>query len=110
MKKTVLILSLLLVLLTVIPLCATVELSTNLKVRTTTLGGRRRLVERQTYVDADGNPTIPSDKGYATIKYSYGSWNVVVKEEFLDEQGNAINCLDGYMEYNDETREWTAKK
>lgn len=55
-----------------------------------------QLVEYATYVDNDGNIVVPVDKGYATVKYTYGAFRVTVKEEYLDENGELVNGVDGY--------------
>ena len=72
------------------------ELSTNLSVQIEYNKTNRNLVASRTFVDDEGNPVIASDKGYATIAYTYGTRNVVKKTEFLDEKGNPVDCVDGY--------------
>ena len=91
MKKTVFFILFLLI----IPVFAFAELSTNLNVRTIMAGNSKWMVDRRTYVDSDGKVAVPTDKGYATVKYTYEGRNVV-KEEFLDENGRLVNCVDGY--------------
>ncbi len=87
---------LLIILLLILPVFACAELSSNLNTRTKMLGNNRRLVESKTYVDDKGNVTVPTDKGYATVKYTYGTGNVVEKETFLDAKGKPVNCVQGY--------------
>ena len=72
------------------------ELSTNLNQVVVYNARNRKLVESKTYVDADGNPVIASDKGYATIRYSYTSGNKVSQIEYLDTKGKPINSAEGY--------------
>ena len=91
MRKTFL----LTIILLIIPLAAFAELSTNLKTKKVMLGNSTNLVERTTFVDAEGNPVVPSDKGYATIRNVYQG-RVVIREECLDENGILVNCTDGY--------------
>ena len=86
----------LILILLIVPFCATAELSTNLNIRTVMVKNNRRLVSSKTFVDAEGNPVIASDKGYATIKYSYGTGSRVVKEEYLDGEGRLINNNEGF--------------
>ena len=78
------------------PICASAELSSNLNIRNTMLKSNPKLVEYATYVDNDGNIVVPVDKGYATVKYTYGAFRVTVKEEYLDENGELVNGVDGY--------------
>ena len=59
MKKIILFLVFLM-----IPLFAYAEISSNLNVKTTPVKSNNRLVETRTYVDAEGNVTVPTDKGY----------------------------------------------
>ena len=61
---------LLFILLALVAGSACAELSTNLQ-QVTTTDPRTKLTLTRTYVDADGNPVVPSDTGYATIRYSY---------------------------------------
>ena len=86
----------LLLILLIIPFYASAELSTNLSVRTKMVGNSKTQIESETFVDAKGNVTVPTDKGYATVKYTYGTGNVIVKEEFLDAHGKPVNCVQGY--------------
>ena len=67
----------------------------------------KKLVESKTYVDDAGNPVIASDKGYATIRYAYGTGNKVVRTELLDTEGNLITGNDGYAVI---TRKYNVKK
>ena len=93
MKKTVL---LMLVMMLLVPVMAGAELSTNLRVETVMLQNNQRLVSTKTFVDDGGNPVIPSDMGYATLKYSYTTGNRVSREDYLDPQGKPINNAEGY--------------
>ena len=93
MKKTVL---LILAMMLLVPILASAELSTNLKVETVMVRNNNRLVSSKTFVDGSGNPVIPSDKGYATLKYSYTTGNRVSREDYLDAQGNPINNAEGF--------------
>ncbi len=90
MKKTVLFIILLL-----LPLVSQAELSTNLSIKTVMVGNSKKLVDHKTYVDSDGNIVVPSDKGYATVQYTYQG-RVIIREDFLDENGYLIDCVDGY--------------
>ena len=45
------------------------ELSTNLQV-ITEMNPRNHMTAQMTYIDDEGNPTVPDDKGYATVRYS----------------------------------------
>ena len=85
-----------LLIIAMIPLCGSAELSTNLKMVKEPVSNNPRLTRSETYVDAEGNPVVPSDKGYATIRYTYGEGSRIVKEEFLDEHGAPVNSKDGY--------------
>ena len=73
------------------------ELSTNLKIVTVAdrLAGNKPATE--TYVDADGEPVIADDKGYATIRYTYeGKDGRIRTIELLDTKGKLINGREGY--------------
>ena len=73
------------------------ELSTNLKTVVVYDWKVRNKPATETYVDADGNPVIASDKGYATIRYTYeGKNHRIATIELLDTEGNLINGTDGY--------------
>ena len=72
------------------------ELSTNLKIETVYVRNNQRLVDHQTYVDEAGKAVIPSDKGYATVKYTYGTSSLVTQIELLDTQGNLVNGNEGW--------------
>ena len=76
---------------------AAAELSTNLQLRTET-DPRSKRVTSQTYVDASGNTVIADDKGYATERFSYTDDWKVAATEYLDPDGNPVNCLDGYAQ------------
>ena len=78
-----------------ISFAACAELSTNLNVKTVMVGNSKSMVDSKTFVDANGNIVIPTDKGYATVKYSYQG-RVIVREDFLDKNGHLIDCIDGY--------------
>ena len=113
MKKTIG--SFLFLLMLAVALAAHAELSTNL--RTVSEKDRwGKIVLSTSYVDRNGLLTEPDDKGYATVKYTYGTANVVVKEEYLDAAGNLVNTRDGYAyiksKYNKRVlvqREWYDK-
>ena len=80
------------------------ELSTNLKIVTVTNRAAKGKPETETYVDAEGKPVVASDKGYATIRYTYeGKNDRIAKIELLDADGYPVNGNDGYstveMEY-----------
>ena len=75
---------------------ASAELSSNLKMETVYSTRNPKLVASKTYVDDRGNPVIATDKGYATIRYSYTTRSLVSMIELLDEKGNLINGADGY--------------
>ena len=73
------------------------ELSTNLRIETVINRSAKNKPATETYVDAEGNPVIPSDKGYATLRYTYeGKRSRIIKIERLDTEGNLINGTDGY--------------
>ena len=91
MKKTIV----LLLFILIIPFHVSAELSSNLDVKTVMNWQTKSLVDRKTYVDSKGNPVVPDDKGYATIKYTY-KMRKIVREEFLDEHNKLVNCVDGY--------------
>ncbi len=74
---------------------AQAELSTNLQIRTE-LNPYNKKVSVATYIDAEGNPTVPDDKGYAAIHYIYGTDSLVVETNFTDAEGRVCNCVDGY--------------
>ena len=60
------------------------ELSTNLKIVAVPDRTAKNKPATETYVDADGNPVIASDKGYATVRYTYeGKNNRVIMIELL---------------------------
>ena len=71
------------------------ELSANLRVKTELHPANKR-VASETYVDDEGKAVVPSDKGYATIRYTYATGNVVAREEYLDENGLPVNSTEGY--------------
>ena len=64
---------LILMILVIVPLGVYAELSTNLNVVKVPVSNNRRLTDSETYTDAEGNVVVPSDKGYATKKYEYGT-------------------------------------
>ncbi len=72
------------------------EVSSNLQVKTVYCKSNQKLVESKTYVDADGNPVVAADKGYATIAYQYTTANQVKRLELLDTEGNLVNGKEGY--------------
>ena len=86
-----------LILLTAVALllwgAATAEISTNLRVETE-YRMHTQLV-RETFVDDAGNPVVAEDKGYATVRYSYGG-KLVTGIEFLDAEGKPVNSTEGY--------------
>ena len=93
-KKNIYCLFALLILLAVIPsLCFAVE-STNLKISNEY--NKRGKVTFRSYVDGAGNVTFAEDKGYASVRYTYTSYNNVSKEEYLDENGELVNNSFGY--------------
>nr|MCR5565576.1 hypothetical protein [Clostridiales bacterium] len=85
----------LLLMLLIVPLYASAELSTNLKVVTVMNKQLSTLPDSRTYVDAKGDIVVPDDKGYATVKYKYQGRNVV-REEYFDKNSKPVNCVDGY--------------
>ena len=93
-------------LLAVLVFCgrAGAELSANLKTRKEINRGNKKIAS-ETYVDADGNPVIASDKGYATIRYTYGLNDLVIRTELLDTEGKLINGNDGYARIERKYRE-----
>ena len=70
------------------------EISTNL--RKETVYNAAGKVERETYLDANGNPVIADDKGYATVHYFYNSGKQLIQIDLLDENGSPITGKDGY--------------
>ena len=68
MKKLIGVLMVLAVLLIVGT--ARAELSTNLKTVKVLNRQAKNKPATETYVDADGNPVIADDKGYATVRYT----------------------------------------
>ena len=74
------------------------ELSTNLRIVTVPDRTAQNRPATETYVDAEGNPVIPSDKGYATVRYTYYTNKPIqIKTiELLDTEGNPVNGTDGY--------------
>ena len=73
------------------------ELSTNLKILAVPDRAVRNKPATETYVDAEGNPVIASDKGYATVRYTYeGKNHRIAMIELLDMEGYLINGRDGY--------------
>ena len=72
------------------------DLSTNLQVQTEVDPGNKRIVT-QTFTDTFGNPTFADDKGYVSVRYTYGNREFhVIKTEYLDADGNLICNNDGY--------------
>ena len=72
------------------------DLSTNLQVQTEIDPGNKRIVT-QTFTDTFGNPTFADDKGYVSVRYTYGNREFhVIKTEYLDVDGNLICNNDGY--------------
>ena len=96
MKKRILLILLLAICILLIASSAVAELSTNLFIKTAKVKNNQRLTDSETYVDAAGNVVVPSDKGYATKKYTYGTGNRVASETFLDANGRQVNSADGY--------------
>ena len=72
------------------------EVSSNLQVKTVYCKSNQKLVESKTYTDADGNPVVAADKGYATIAYQYTTANQVKRLELRDAEGNLVNGKEGY--------------
>ena len=85
---------------------ASADMSTNLRIDA--VKSPSGLLISETYVNDAGDPVIASDKGYATIKYSYGTGKTVTGIELLDTEGNLINGAEGYARianvYNGKTR------
>ena len=85
---------------------ASADMSTNLRIDA--VKSPSGLLTSETYVNDAGDPVIASDKGYATIKYSYGTGKTVTGIELLDTEGNLINGSEGYARianvYNGKTR------
>ena len=85
---------------------ASADMSTNLRIDA--VKSPSGLLTSETYVNDAGDPVIASDKGYATIKYSYGTGKTVTGIELLDTEGNLINGAEGYARianvYNGKTR------
>ena len=78
------------------PALTRAEVSTNLQLRTVYRKDNKRLIDYQTYVDDQGNVVVPADKGYATIRYSYGTSNTVRKIELLDQWDQPVNGTEGW--------------
>ena len=93
MKKT-LRLFLILICILLFAITAKAELSTNLQIQKE-MKPKTNLTARETYVDSQGNPVVASDKGYATVAYTYNGVNLM-ETNFLDAQGNLVNNTDGY--------------
>jgi len=93
MKKTLG--GLLLLLLLLLAGSALGEISTNLR-KETTYNPDNKKVATETYLDDNGNPVIADDKGYCTVRYTYGVKNRVMKIELLDESGQLVNGKAGY--------------
>ena len=74
---------------------AAAELSTNLLI-VNTVDPRTKLTTLKTFTDAEGQPVIASDKGYASVRYTYGNKKQVTKEELLDAEGNLVNGNEGF--------------
>lgn len=92
MKKTILcLLALFLVLLAGTALG---EISTNL--RKDIVYNAAGKVERETYLDSNGNPVVADDKGYATMRYFYNKGNQLIQVELQDAFGVPITGKDGY--------------
>ena len=85
---------------------ASADMSTNLRIDA--VKSPSGLLTSETYVNDAGDPVIASDKGYATIKYSYGTGKTVTGIELLDTEGNLIIGSEGYARianvYNGKTR------
>ena len=77
------------------------ELSTNLQVYKEINPATRKTI-RETYVDSQGNPVVASDKGYASIAYTYKGANLLTEKRFLDAVGDNVNNAEGYacVQYN----------
>ena len=88
--------ALLIVTAVVLMLCGTAyaDMSTNLRMETVT--GSRNEPLSETYVNEAGEPVIASDKGYATVRYTYGTDRLVTRIELLDTEGGLINGAEGY--------------
>ena len=71
------------------------ELSSNLQIQKE-LKPNTNLTTRETYVDSQGNPVVASDKGYATIIYTYNGANLLTETRFLNASGETVNCTEGY--------------
>ncbi len=87
--------SLFLICLLLLSVQAYADLSSNLQV-VREIAPVTKKTTSETYVDAQGNPVVASDKGYATIAYKYNAMNMVSEKRFLDAEGNTVNCADGY--------------
>lgn len=81
------------ILLIVIP--AHADLSSNLKV-VKEINPATRKTTQETYVDSQGNPIVASDKGYASVSYTYNGSNLLTEISFLDADGQKVNSTEGY--------------
>ena len=73
---------------------ALAELSSNLNIRQTFT--RHGDVEKETFVDAQGNPVTAQDKGYCYLVNTYNKKPRVVRTEYFDETGALVNTAQGY--------------
>ena len=71
------------------------EVSTNLRIRKDINPSTKQVIA-ETYVDEAVNPVVASDKGYATIRYTYITKRDVSRIELLDAEGNLVNGREGY--------------
>ena len=94
MKKTLFIFFFLIILL-ILSISASAELSTNIQINKE-INPATRKTTRETYVDSQGNPIVASDKGYASIAYTYNGANLLTEKCFLDAAGDKVNNAEGY--------------
>ena len=95
MKKRTVSFLLLLALAWLIAFSAAAELSTNLRT-VSTMDRAGRNVVRRSYVDQNGQLTVASDKGYATVEYTYATRNRLTRVAYKDADENPTNCVGGY--------------
>ena len=94
MKKMLLIVLAAVTLFLALAVSAQAEVSGNLFIQRKR--NNKGKVTELTYVDAEGNVTMADNLGYAIARYEYKEGKRLTKTSFYDEQGNPVNCTDGY--------------
>ena len=74
--------------------CATAEISTNLRKKTTYTTGNK--IKTQSFVDRNGDIVMADDLGYATLVNSYTTGTKLARTEYFDAAGRPVNNSYGF--------------